>query len=203
MPTRNFTPDNIANGNKRGLPAEAACSQKWGEDMKFAGIANAVLGALVLMGLSACSDSPSDRDVKRAIRDMTGHCRYFTITHVLKVNWALPGTSDYQVDLQYSIEFESLPDAKTVTDALAGPLTALEARVAAASLERDKDFKIHANLLDRIERAQKAGDQAAAIAYESQRAQFSAQILEPSLKLSRDLTAEKVALIKQGTQRLR
>jgi hypothetical protein len=171
--------------------------------MKFAGIANAMLGAIVLMGISACSDSPSDRDVKRAIRDMTGRCQYFTITHVLKVNWALPGTNDYQVDLQYSLESAPLPDAKTVTAPLDAPLAALEARVATASRERDEDFKIHADFLDRIERAQKAGDQAAALEYERQRLAFSAQKLEPSLKLSRDLTAEKMALIKQGTRRLR
>jgi hypothetical protein len=171
--------------------------------MKFSGIANTMLGAIVLMGISACSDSPSDRDVKRAIRDMTGHCQYFTITHVLKVNWALPETNDYQVDLQYSLESAPLPDAKTVTAALGAPLAALEASLAAASLERDKNFKIHADFLDRIERAQKAGDQAAANAYEHQRTQFNAQKLEPSLKLARNLAAEKTALIKQGTHHLR
>ncbi|HEY4319233.1 MAG TPA: hypothetical protein VGN04_16655 [Herbaspirillum sp.] len=171
--------------------------------MKFGAIANAMLGAVVLMGVAACSDSPSDDDVKSAILDMTGHCPNFTITHVLKVNWALPNTDDYQVDLQYSIESASLPDAKAAADALAAPLAALEARVAAAAVERDRDFKVHADLLERIEQAQKAGDSATANAYERQRAQFRAGKLEPHLKSSRDLEAEKIALIKQGTQRLR
>ncbi|RXZ38721.1 hypothetical protein D9O50_04270 [Oxalobacteraceae bacterium CAVE-383] len=174
-----------------------------GGDMKFACIANAMLSAMVLTGMSGCSDSPSDDDVKLAIRDMTGQCPQFTITHVLKVNWGLPGTNEYQVDMQYSIESAPLPDAKTATAALASPVAAVNARIAAASIERDRDFKIHAGFLDRIEKAQKAGEQAAAGVYERERAEFSARKLEPSLKLSRELAAEKAALIKKGTQRLR
>ena len=68
-----------------------------GDTMKFA---NVIFGAVVSISLSGCADSPSDDDVKQAVLAMTGNCRYFKITHVLKVNWGLPGSNDYQVDVQ-------------------------------------------------------------------------------------------------------
>ena len=166
-------------------------------------LANVIWGAVLFTGLSGCANSPSDDDVKQAILAMTGDCRYFTITHVLKVNWGLPGSGDYQVDFQYSIDATPLPDAATVTDALRPQLKALNLRIAAASSESDKEFKIHADFLERIERAQKAGDDAAAGSLERQRALFRTQKMEPALQVTRELAAQKTNLIKQGTQRLR
>ena len=168
--------------------------------MKFA---NLMLSALILMSLAACSDDPSDRDVRRALRKMTGNCKYFTITHVLKVNWAMPGTPDYQVDIQYSIQIAPLPDAKNVTAALTQPISALNARLASMGAERDKNFNANAAFLDRIALAQDAGDEPLAMSYEAQRSSFVIEKLEPSIKQAQALAAEKARVIKQGTSSLR
>lgn len=165
--------------------------------------ANIVWAAALSISLSGCANSPSDDDVKQAILSMTGDCRYFTITHLLKVKWALPGSGDYQIDVQYSIDAAPLPDAKDAADALRPALAALNTRIAAATSESDKEFNIHADFLDKIERAQKAGDDATARSLERQRAAFRTQKLEPALQATRDLQAKKIDLIKQGTQRLR
>jgi hypothetical protein len=189
--------------------------KKMGETMKFAtvmkvmrmmkvrGAVSAALGAAILSGLAGCSDAPSESDTKQAVGKITGDCKYFTITHVLKVNFALPGSSDYQVDLQYSIEALPLPDAKNVTAPLMASLAALNARVATASAEQDRNFKASADFLDRIERAQKAGNETLARTTESQRSAFIRQKMEPGLKLARELAEEKTAMIKQGTAPLR
>jgi hypothetical protein len=171
--------------------------------MQFSKIAKATLGACLFAGLAGCSGAPSDDDVKRAIGNLTGNCRYLTIAHVLKVNWAVPGSADYQVDLQYAIRAAPLPEARAVTAGITAPLAELNVRVAAASFQRDKDFNTNAAYLDRIERAQKAGDDAAAVSYERQRSDFNAKELEPSLKLARQLAEEKKNLIKQGARPLR
>ncbi|HEY4072878.1 MAG TPA: hypothetical protein VGM52_07230 [Herbaspirillum sp.] len=155
------------------------------------------------MILAGCSEAPTDGDVRLAVRKITGNCRYFTITHVLKVNWALPGSSDYQVDIQYSIETSPLPGAKNVTNALITSLAALNTRLTAATIERDRDFNANADFLDRIAHAQNAGNEALAREDEQQRSAFVAQKLDPSLKLARELTTEKAMLIKQGTSPLR
>jgi hypothetical protein len=168
--------------------------------MKFA---NAVAGLVILVILTGCAKAPTDGDVRQALFKITGNCRYFTITHVLKVNWALPGTSDYQVDIQYSIETSPLPDAKNVTDALMAPLATLNTRLAVAKVERDRDFNVNADWLDRIAHAQNAGNEAQARSDERRRSAFVAENLEPSLKLARELTAQKAALIRQGTSPLR
>jgi hypothetical protein len=168
--------------------------------MKFA---NAVVGSVILMILAGCAKAPTDGDVRQALFKITGNCKYFTITHVLKVNWVLPGSTDYQVDIQYSIETSPLPGAKNITDTLTAPLAALNTRLAVATVERDKDFNVNADLLDRIAHAQTAGDEALARSDERQRTAFVAQKLEPSLQLARELTAQKAALIRQGTSPLR
>jgi hypothetical protein len=171
--------------------------------MRFANVMQVILGTVILIGLAGCSDAPSERDAKRAIRKITGNCKYFTLTHVLKVNWALPGSSDYQVDVQYSIEALALPDAKNVTASFMAPLAAVNARLATASTERDRNFKANADFLGRIESAQKAGDETLARSTEIQRSAFIRQQMEPSLKRARDLTEEKAAMIRQGTTPLR
>jgi hypothetical protein len=171
--------------------------------MKFANVMKVMLGAAILSGLAGCSDAPTDRDAKRALRKVTGNCKYFTITHVLKVNWALPGSPAYQVDLQYTIEAAPLPEAKNVTAPLMASLTALNAQLDAAATERDQNFKTNADFLDRIERAQKAGDETLALSTERQRSAFIRQQMEPSLKLARELAEQKGVAIRHGTEPLR
>jgi hypothetical protein len=165
--------------------------------------ANAILAAVVLTGLAGCSDAPSENDVKQTLVNMTGDCTYFTITHVLKVNWPLPGTTDYQVDMQYSIQSAPLPGAKDIAAPLTLPLAALNARLKAAESERDKNYKTNADFLDRIERAQHVGDDQVSSAVERQRQAFVTQKLDPGVQLARELAAEKVMTIKQASLPLR
>ena len=80
------------------------------------------LAAFSLIVLSACSNSPSDGDVKKAVIEglEINNCRNFSIDSFEKVNGMAGSDSRrYRVAVKYTLKIAPLPNAQAVNDQLA------------------------------------------------------------------------------------
>lgn len=74
---------------------------------------SAAIFALVTAAvLSACSNGPSESDVKAAIQASLGNCEYLSVDHFEKVNGTPQGDDHYLVDVKYTVSMKPTPDIK-------------------------------------------------------------------------------------------
>ncbi|CAE6969147.1 hypothetical protein R69608_07175 [Paraburkholderia nemoris] len=64
------------------------------------------------VALSACSNGPSESDVKAAIQTSLGGCEYLSVDNFEKVNGTPQGDNHYLVDVKYTIKMKPTADIK-------------------------------------------------------------------------------------------
>jgi hypothetical protein len=102
------------------------------------------LAAFSLIVLSACSNSPSDSEVKKAVVGglKITNCRNFSIDNFEKVNGiAHPDGRHYQVAVKYTLKVSPLSDAKGLQDELTAS-HANEDLLLKQAQEKYREFKI-------------------------------------------------------------
>lgn len=64
------------------------------------------LGIMVALAVTACSNGPSEREAKKALRASISDCKFLSIDKFEKINGIAKGEASYQVEVKYSIKME-------------------------------------------------------------------------------------------------
>lgn len=155
------------------------------------------LAALSAVVLSACSNSPSDTDAKKAVEGALGGCRFLSLENFQKVNGIGNNDGSYTMEVKYSIKAKAFPEVAKMAADYSAKWSELSVRLDKA-IEADAAAK--KELTERNEKLQHGiKDMGEWNAFKAETEKFDKEVALPANQLVSAIQKERDALKREET----
>lgn len=150
---------------------------------------------IALAGSSACSNAPSESDVKNIVLSMLGDCRYLSLERFEKTNGIAVGNQGYKIDLAYTVKVTALPESKQLVEENSQKLAEIDSRLEKAKAKSAWAYAERDAYQPKIDKANEDKNRALEDALRAEATKFSYEQFNPSLDAVNSLKKERLAIL--------